>query len=302
MMDFESIIILGAGAIGSTIGAFLSKKKKVTLIGRKAHVDAVNTRGLLVSGNGKERYQIASSTEVQQIPKETLIIVTTKAHDSRDSLGQIKNMIRGDSIILLLQNGIGNEEAAKQVVGSRTTVLRGVTEMASEFLEPGEIRYWSGNTFLESNAASGEIAAIFNDCGLPTFVDFDIRKRVWNKAVVNCVVNPLSAVFRVRNNEIVSTWLKPTRHQIVTECVKVGTAEAISFPDDFADLIDAEISKYTNYSSMCQDIMKHRRTEIGFLNGKITELARRDRIPTPVNDTMVRFIRFMEEKDELRED
>jgi 2-dehydropantoate 2-reductase len=302
MMGFERIIVLGAGAIGSAIGAFLSKKEKITLIGRRAHVDAINARGLLLSGDGEGRYQIESSTEVQQIPRQTLIIVTTKAQNLHGSLTQIRNLIREDSVILLLQNGIGNEEIANQAVGSGTTILRGVTEMAAEFFEPGEIRYWPGDTFIGSGVASGEIAAILNACGLSTYVDVDIRNRVWSKAVVNCVVNPLSAIFRVRNNEVVSDWLKPIRHQIVTECMRVGAAEVISFPENFVERIDAEIGKYANFSSMCQDVMRHRKTEIDFLNGKFTELARRDRIPTPTNDTMVRFIRFVEDKNEHRKD
>jgi 2-dehydropantoate 2-reductase len=116
------------------------------------------------------------------------------------------------------------------------------------------------------------------------------------------VVNPLTAIFGVRNNKIISDWLKPTRRQIIAECVRVGIAEAINFPDDLTERIDGEISKYANYSSMYQDVFKKRKTEIDFLNGRIAELGRRDRIPTPVNDTMVSFIRFMEEKNELRKD
>ena len=56
---------------------------------------------------------------------------------------------------------------------------------------------------------------------------------------------------------------------------------------------------YTNYSSMCQDIMRGKRTEIDFLNGKIVELGARHQIPTPVNETLVHLIKFLEEKHEL---
>ena len=63
--------------------------------------------------------------------------------------------------------------------------------------------------------------------------------------------------------------------------------------------IDREIAGYTNFSSMCQDIIKGNKTEIDFLNGKIIELGGKHHIPTPVNETIVSFIKFLEENNEL---
>jgi 2-dehydropantoate 2-reductase len=70
-------------------------------------------------------------------------------------------------------------------------------------------------------------------------------------------------------------------------------------PKDLTAKIEKEILGYTNYSSMYQDIMKGKKTEIDFLNGKIVELGAKHSIPTPVNETLVHFIEFLEEKNEL---
>ena len=115
--------------------------------------------------------------------------------------------------------------------------------------------------------------------------------------VVNCVVNPLSTLLNVRNREIIADPLKFTRHEIVKECVKVGKAEGVDFPDEVEENVDEKISVYSNFSSMYQDRIKKKKTEIDFLNGKIVELGKRHQIKTPVNRTMVHLIKFLEGKN-----
>jgi len=298
-MEFSSIFILGAGGIGSIYGAFLSKKNDVTLIGHKAHVDAVNSKGLSISGDVNEDFRLKSDTEIYEIPEKTLIILTTKAYDSAEAMRKISDLLKEDTVILILQNGLENEEPVKSIVGNHTVILRGITAVAAEFFEPGIIRFWNGETIIEQNASGEKIASIFNACGLKTTLTNNITKEIWNKVVVNCVVNPLTALFQVRNYEIASDSLKPTRRQIVEECAKVGNAEGIGFGANLAENIDSEILNYTNFSSMYQDIIKGKRTEIDFLNGKIVDLGRKNHVPTPVNETLVNFVRFMEEKNEL---
>lgn len=296
---FNRIFILGAGAVGSAFGALLSGNNDVTLIGNKAHVDAVNSNGLSVLGDVKETFHLRADTQIREIPQKTLILLTTKAYDSEGAVRGIVNLLRKDTVVLVLQNGLGNEEIVKRAVNEKAKVLRGVTTMASEFFKAGEVKCWKGETFIESDASSVEIADAFNACGLKASLCENIRDKIWGKVVVNSVVNPLTAIFRVRNREIDIQALAPVRRQIVSECVHVGNAERIAFPQDLEECIEKEIAGYTNFSSMCQDIMKGNRTEIDFLNGKIVEVGRKYHIPTPVNEIMVSFIKFLEEKNEL---
>ena len=295
-MTFKKIFILGAGAIGSVIGALLSKKNDVAIVGNKAHMDIVNSSGLSISGDVNETFRVQAETQIREIPQETLIFLTTKAYDSEKAIREIGQLIRKDTVILVLQNGLGNEEVVKNALNNKAKVLRGITTMAAEFLKAGEVRYWKGETIIERNIVAKEIADMMSACSLKTSVSESIKDEIWGKVVVNSVVNPLTAIFRARNREIGSQPLATVRHRIVRECVQVGEAEGITFPRDLEKVIDREILTYTNFSSMCQDIMKGKKTEIDFLNGRIVELGRRHRVSTPVNETLVHLIRFLEEK------
>jgi 2-dehydropantoate 2-reductase len=293
-LSFNRIFILGAGAIGSIYGALLSEKTDVSLVGNKAHVEAINAEGLKIAGDTKKVFFPTTTTEIKSIPEKALILLTTKAYDSAEAIRRIRKLLKKDTVILVLQNGIGSEEIVKQLVAEKGTVLRGLTTMAAEFLKPGRIKFWSGETIIESRNDSGKIVNIFSQCGLKSRLSDDINREVWNKLVVNCVVNPLTALFRVRNCNILGESLRSVRHSIVRECVKVAEAEGIALPQHLAARIDKQLAHYTNFSSMYQDIMKGNRTEIDFLNGKIVELGKKHLIQTPVNETLVSFIKFLE--------
>jgi 2-dehydropantoate 2-reductase len=272
----------------------------VTLVGNKAHVDAVNSNGLSISGDVNATFHVQADTEIRQIPEETLIFLTTKAYDSEKATRKVRRLLKKDTVILVMQNGLGNEEVVKHAVGSKAQVLRGITTMAAELFKHGKVRYWKGETTIEHSAAAKKVAQTMNASSLKTSLSKNIKHEIWSKLVVNSVVNPLTAVFRVRNREIGAQSLATVRHQIVRECVQVGKAEGIAFPRDLEQEIDREILAYNNFSSMCQDMMKRKKTEIDFLNGKIVELGRKHGVSTPVNATLVDFIKFMEESNGFR--
>ena len=296
---FNRIFILGAGAIGSVVGALLSKENEVTLIGDKAHVDAVNSNGLSVLGDVNQTFHLRADTQIREIPQKTLIFLTTKAYDSERAMRGISNLLKEDTAVLVLQNGLGNEDMVKRVVNGRIKVLRGITTMAGEFFKAGEVRHWKGEIFIEEGTSSVDVAGLLNGCGLKATVCKDIENKIWCKAVVNSVVNPLTAIFRVRNREIGTQTLAPVRRHITTECVNVGNAEGITFPTDLGTWIEKEIAGYTNFSSMYQDLTKGKKTEIDFLNGKIVELGGKHNISTPVNEAITSFIKFLEENNEF---
>ncbi len=295
-MSFNKIFVLGAGAIGSSYGALLSRKNDVTLIGNKAHVEAIQSKGLTLSGDVQGRFFTRAETKIREIPAETLILLTTKAHDSESAIKEIKGLLKNDTVILILQNGLGNKELVKGLVGDRISVVRGLAKAAAEFLEPGRINFWNGEMVLEQTDNGKEIAALFNESGLIARVSNGMESEIWNKLVVNCVVNPLTAILRVRDNAIAADSLKQLRHRIVEECVEVGKREGMTFQPNLKESIDKDLTKYSNFSSMCQDIMKGKRTEIDFLNGKIVELGKKHNIPTPANEAMICLIRFLEER------
>jgi 2-dehydropantoate 2-reductase len=301
-MLFNRIFVLGSGAVGSTYGALLSKREDVTLIGRKAHVDAINSNGLFLYGEFEGRYEVKATTEIREIPSNSLVILSTKVTGSERAIEGIKQLVRKDTIVLLVQNGLGIEESVKRILPGQE-VIRAVVTMGAEFLEPGKI---SGVVLrsidLEKSKSAERIAKLLRDSGLVVEVSDNINVQVWIKLTINSVLNPLTAIFQVRGNEIITDSLRSIRHSIVDECLKVASAEGIEIDPAIKEMIDVGVSNFFNYSSMCQDIIQKRKTEIDFLNGQVVELGKKHNIPTPINGSMVALVKFLEERSEKRQD
>jgi len=144
---FKHVIVLGAGAIGSYYGSSLSTKVDVLLIGRRDHVDAINDGGLVVLGSPGGRFRIKASTELRDVPQDSLIMLTTKAHDSETVIKGVRKILKPDTTILVLQNGLGNEALVRALIGPGVEVVRGLASSGVEFLVPGRIEVkFSGET------------------------------------------------------------------------------------------------------------------------------------------------------------
>ena len=296
-MVFDKVFILGAGAVGSVLGAVLSKSYNVTLVGSKAHVETIVSKGLQISGDIKDTFHVKADTQIHNIPEKSLVILTTKVHDSTTAIEGIRNLLKEDTVILILQNGLGNEEIVRQAAGGEVKVLRGVVKVAAESLAPGEVKFWAGKIIIESGESAKEVVDMFSKCGIDARLSKNIGIDVWNKLVVNCVVNPLTAILRVTDGDIIADSLETVRSGIVSECIAVAKAEGLVLSSDLAERIDRSVAGYANYSSMYQDIVKGKKSEIDFLNGKIVELGKKHNISTPVNATLASLIRYLEGKN-----
>lgn len=120
------ILIMGAGAIGSVFGGFLSDSQDVTLIGREAHISAVRKRGLEISGIWGEHIfkglkAFTSADECKKYSPYDLVLITTKSYDTENAAMQTLPLIGKDSIVVSVQNGIGNEETIARIVEKERT-------------------------------------------------------------------------------------------------------------------------------------------------------------------------------------
>ena len=289
------IIILGAGAIGSLYGAKLSRLNDVVLIARKKHADAISRKGLKITGVENRIYRLKAATRIKKIGKNTIIILATKVYDSEDAINQIKKLLRKDTIILCLQNGYGSEEAVKKIIGKKYLVLRGVTAVGTSFLKPGIIKMNNiGYTAIEKSGKSKEIAENFDRCGLKAYVSKNIKEDMWKKLFMNCVLNPITGIFKIKNYEIADGKLKPLRDEIIKECLAVAEKDGFKFSFKFVEGIIDGVRKSNNYSSMYQDLLKGNRTEIDYLNGAIVKLGKKYGIKCPVNESLAGMIKFLE--------
>jgi 2-dehydropantoate 2-reductase len=289
------IIVLGAGAIGSLYGAKLSANNDVTLIGRDAHVAAINSEGLRIEGIESQVLRVRAATALDQLGPEALIILTTKVPDSATALGSIAPLVRDNTTILCLQNGIASERIARAALGDRGIVLRGITQFGAIFKSPGVIQFMArGYTLIEQHEGSERIAGVLSAAGLDCRVSPNIGADVWHKLVINCVVNPITAIMGCEVGGIANPQIAPLKRLVIDECIAVAAAEGVTFANDFVREIDDRFRPSHNIASMLQDLRRGRPTEIDYLNGAVVAIAASHSIACPVNAALTTIIKTME--------
>lgn len=289
------IIVLGAGAIGSLYGAKLAAANEVLLIGRPEHVAAINSHGLRIEGIERTTVRIPAATAVSEIGANALILLTTKVMASAVALEAIAPLVRDDTTILCLQNGLGSEQIARAATGSRGVVLRAITQFGAIFETPGAIKYMApGYTVIENHPRSGPIADLFSAGGLNCRVSANINAEVWHKTVFNCVVNPITAILGCEVRAIAQAGLNPLKQLVIHECVAVAATQGVTFEVDLLREIDEAFAPSHNIASMLQDLRRGRPTEIDSMNGAVAALGAKHGVPCPVNRALTDMIKAME--------
>jgi 2-dehydropantoate 2-reductase len=291
----EPIIVLGAGAIGSLYAAKLAARHTVTLVGRAAHVEAIRRDGLRLTGRETLTARVDAVTEVESIAAGTIVLLTTKVNGSESAVGSIANLVRDDTVIVCVQNGLHSEDIARRAVGGRCLVLRAITQFGAIFTAPGAIEYIvAGHTLIEQSPRSAAVADLLSACGLDGRVSDNIKGEVWRKLIVNCVINPITSIIGSEVGAIADPRLDPLKRLVVDECLRVARAEGVEFDVDFLRILADVFGPSKNIASMRQDLMRGTPTEIDHMNGAVVDLGRRSGIDCPVNAALVAIIKAME--------
>jgi len=289
------IIVLGGGAIGSLYAAKLAAKDNVTLVGRPAHVAAINAAGLRIEGRESRTVRVRAATAIDTITSDTLIVLTTKVPDSAGALAPISSRIRDDTTILCLQNGLGSERVARAALGDCGVVLRGISQFGAIFKEPGVIQFMApGYTLIEDHERSAPIANIFTKAGLDGRVSANIAADIWHKLVINCVVNPITTILGSDVGGIVNSQLDPLKQMVIDECRAVAATQGLNLQAGLLTEIDERFRPSHNINSMLQDLRRGRATEIDYLNGAVAALGAQFGVSCPVNAALTAIIKEME--------
>ena len=289
------IIVLGAGAIGSLYGAKLAAANEVTLVGRADHVAAVNERGLRVEGIEPQIVRIRATTATEQIGANALVLLTTKVSGTSGALAPIAPLVRDDTTIVCLQNGLDSEVRARAALNNRGVVLRGITQFGAIFTRPGVIHYMApGYTLLEEHPRSERIAGVLTAAGLDGRVSSNIARDVWHKLIFNCVVNPITAILGCEVGGIADPRLDPLKELVIAECLAVAKTQKLTFQVDFMREISEVFGPSRNIASMLQDLRRGHITEIEYLNGAVAAVGAEHGVPCPVNQALTSNIKAME--------
>ncbi len=283
---------MGAGALGCLFGALIQLAGfDVIFVARGKQLDALR-KGLRVSGLIDEKLKIYA---VSKPENADVTFVTVKAYDTESAAKVLSTVDPG--VVCSLQNGVGNEEIlqkyCKRVVG-------GVTSYAANLKEFGHVVYaGKGYTYIgdmsgEINSDVIKVAEILRDAKIRVEVVKDIKFRIWVKAAVNAVINPITALCRVKNGTI----LKNKDLWELAECVAKECAEVMQMMGYKFDVI-SEVRKVVemtaeNRSSMLQDVERGKRTEIDFINWAFVEKGKEFGVECKVNEVLTRLVRGIE--------
>ena len=302
-------LIMGAGALGSAFGGMLADAgHDVTLIGRESHMKPIREHGLRITGIWGSHVieNIRATSELKENYKPDVVLLTTKSFDTENVIRELQPLISNDSVVISLQNGIGNEEIIARYVGEEHA-MGGMVITGFEISKPGEVEV----TVSAATTKIGElnnkitprlkkIVAIFNDAEIPSDAVDNIQMHIWAKAFYSAALNPLSAIFRVEYGKLSNLNSFAIIEDLIHEAFEVAKAEKIELfwntAKEYLDHLRREQIPRTekHRSSMLNDIERGKKTEIDFLNGVFVALGKKHNIPTPVNETIVRAIKFLE--------
>jgi 2-dehydropantoate 2-reductase len=298
------ILILGAGAVGLPLALKLSRVAEVVAVTRELFARAVTREGLLIHGAwGDESGSFPCVTEVAEDEKFDYILITSKSQDTESICRQYENLIRSTDVVSF-QNGIGNEETiahwSDHVIGG--VVLTGfVREGDREVRVTANAGPMQIGRFPHGlDARVRRLADTMTRAGIAVETTDNIRGKLWSKNLINCSLNPISAITGVTYGELKDPDSWHIIDQMVREIYLIVEREGISLPWGDPDaylgyLHGALIPVMAGHrSSMLQDILHGHVTEIDYLNGAVVNAGRRLGIATPYNACICDLIRFKE--------
>ena len=304
------ISIIGTGAMATLFAARLTDVADVAMIGSWAEaIEAICQNGITIDGDSC-CHNVHTAYDPDDAPAADLAIVLTKAYKTPIAAQVAAKTIKPDGIALTLQNGLGNIETLSAQIGADRS-MQGVTMQGATLLAPGHIRTSGrgathlGYVPIELAAPRDfgvghrayEISALFNSAGLKSQVTADIDGLVWGKVIINAAINPLTAILRVPNGALVeSEETSGLMKTAALEAAAVATAKGITlpFPDPVERVKQVATMTATNHSSMLQDVLGKRPTEIDAINGKIVEQGLVLGIATPVNAALTSLMRAIQ--------
>jgi 2-dehydropantoate 2-reductase len=301
------VCIVGSGAMGSTIGGVLSEGGlEVHLFDKWAqHVDAINAHGLRIKEGSSERVvKVRATTDYRTVGTPDVLIVLVKSFYTREAIREASSIIDDHTVVISLQNGLGNEDTLIDALG-RQRVVGGRTFAGGVLLGPGSViagRTGKVTYIGELDGASTErvrnIADQFTRAGWETAASTNIMGIMWEKLLINvatgafCGITGLTFGALQEVKEIMECAV-----DAIAEGVAVAAAHGVKLSETNPDVILATAHAGMPYefkASILQDLEKGARTEVDTINGSIVRLGKKVNVPTPVNRLLVAGIKGIE--------
>lgn len=307
MMRSVRVAVIGAGAMGSLFAAHFAEggADVWAFDSWREHVDAIRRDGLRVDTGGKTRLvKIRATDNASKLAPVDVALIMVKFGQTASALAAAMPMIDRRTVIVTLQNGIGNVEAIRSLAPNNR-ILFGLTSLTCEMLGPGRIEasyHGQGEThFWPVDGRADEdcvaIADLLSRGGIYATLAPDIEVQIWKKLVVNCCYNPLCAITGLSVGELVDRpeiW--PVLDGITEEIVAAAHHKGIPLQREDARrfLRQVGVEARTHLPSMLIDVRRRRDTEIDCLNGAVVRECERGAIAAPFNRAIVDIVHGIE--------
>ncbi|WP_175638837.1 2-dehydropantoate 2-reductase [Metabacillus schmidteae] len=273
--------IIGAGSLGLLYSYYLSKKHKVTLYtNRQEQADQINNLGIhMVKGSISDRAIVHATAKKSY--KESILIITVKQYQL-DSIINVLKMLSPRTIVFL-QNGMGHISRLNSLLDHR--VIVGIAEHGALKSDEHIVHHTGeGMTKLAAYQHQAEIVQNLSFLEKDQINHFPFEflseweKMLNEKLVVNATINPLTAVLRVKNGELMSNmYYKKLFYELFKEVISILEMEKRKELWDHVSGICLKTAE--NESSMFRDVQHHRQTEIDSILGYLILNAGGKNIP-----------------------
>ena len=305
-MSGMSVAVIGAGAMGGLYGGLLASRpgNRVLLIDLwREHVAAINGSGLLIeAAEGPMRVMVQAAETARGLEPKDLVVILVKSRDTEAAARAAESAIGPETMVLSLQNGLGNIEILSEALGA-SKVIGGSTSFGAFLKGPGVIA-WRGRGQTPIGELDGRVtdrigtlAEVFQDAGLGPVVSTNVEGVIWTKLIVNVGINALAAILGVPNGGLLEdSEAASTMEAAVLEAAAVAAASGVRLEvsDPVAHVRDVCLKTGQNICSTMQDLRARRPTEIGVINGAVVKAGLRLGLDVQVNQRLWGLIQAQE--------
>lgn len=301
-----NITILGAGAMGSLFGGYLSKQNHVWLVDvNEKRVSTICAHGIRVrEADGDSVFHPTAVTSAQDLAPMDLIIVFVKAMYTVQALEENRHLIGSNTYLMTLQNGTGHEAKLLQFADADHIII-GSTQHNSSIIEDGYVNHGGGGeTYIGILSGDGakleQIAANFTACGFDCSCSDNVKKQIWSKLFLNTSASSLTGILQVPLGFILENpHARFLMEQLVREAVMVANEEGFASFEE-ADVLEGIKTVLQNakngYTSIYADIKSGVRSEVDTISGSVVEIASRLGIEVPYHKMVVEMVHAIEDK------
>lgn len=291
------ISVMGAGAVGCYYGGMLARAgHEVVMIARPEHAQAMQNNGLLLDTQAfKEHVTVQASTDPASVQGSNAVLFCVKSTDTESAGAAIQLYLQNNTVVLSLQNGVDN---AQRLSGLLTQpVIPAVVYVATEMAGPGHVRHHGrGELLLGPWPGSTAFVSMLTQAGIPTQVSNNVTGALWDKLIINCAVNALSAIPQMAYGQLMQgPGVEQVMRDVVQECLLVAQAAGVVLTaDPWAAVQRIAQTMPTQRSSTAQDLARGKRSEIDHLNGYVVQLGHTLGVPTPANRVLHTLVKLLE--------